>query len=256
MPENNSKESLLRDIRSLLTLIDQNWNKNINDTKPLTKAVSNCSKNSTDKMWSYALNSLMFRNIDIGGNARPLKLNSKNSEITIELSVDSSGVFINDNLIKDPLNSLSLIIKIQGVYEDKSKNDVIDLFSSWHLDKGGGSTKRGFIHPEYHINFGGKSMTKVIDMNFGNLLLVGSPRIAHMPLDGILAIDFIIKNFYEEKNHKKLTDLDAYQRIQKNAQYRVWRPYAIALSSHWSCLNDDFEIDSSINPIKLIPNLY
>jgi hypothetical protein len=109
---------------------------------------------------------------------------------------------------------------------------------SWHLDKhirtkyheeGRG---KGFIHPEYHFNMGGFALTKEESFNYGNVLLIDTPRILHPPLDIVLSIDFVLKNFYGVRV-LNLVESRAYKRIIDGAKRRLWRPYFITLAHHW-----------------------
>ena len=172
------------------------------------------------------------------------------------LKVDFKISGFNGKNIYDPIISLSFNIKITA--KSLSLDVEHEIFSSWHLDKniknkeGDEDNEANFFHPEYHFHFGGHTMTKEMESNFGSLFLLESPRLAHLPLDGVLAIDFIIRNFYEKEKHKKLTAKPDYIKILRKAQERFWKPYILGLASHW---NNTIKIEENLDPTELIPNL-
>src|SRR5690606_4349475 len=104
---------------------------------------------------------------------------------------------------------------------------------------------KGFIHPEYHFNMGGFVLTKSVDFNFGNVLLLNTPRISHPPLDIILSIDFVLKNFYGIRV-KNLTESNQYKSIVTKSKQRLWRPYFICIAHSWEFKRfDDLDIEDN-----------
>jgi hypothetical protein len=82
------------------------------------------------------------------------------------------------------------------------------------------------------LQIGGKGIVKDPKFDYGNFLLLESPRFMHPPLDIILSIDFIIHNFYSEKKRSDLVNERTYKKAISNAKRYFWRPYALALVSH------------------------
>lgn len=75
----------------------------------------------------------------------------------------------------------------------------------------------------YHFHFGGNKLTEKVE-NYGQILILDSPRLMHHPLDFILAVDFIVSNFAPDtwENMKKNPD---YISILKRAQKLFIAPY-------------------------------
>lgn len=255
MKKTNPKGTIAKDLRSMAILLDNNFSKNISQTKNLMRAAENCNRKSEKGFWEYSFDKLEFRNINLQRKVRPQDLrDNDDTEVTLNLSVRIKG-YTNSTGISDPLASLGINFSVSGEYysEEKLKN----VICSWHLDKGGEDGEEHSIHPEYHLNFGGSSMTKIRDepYDFGNLLLLEVPRIAHAPMDAILAIDFVLQNFYTKKIHQSLTSKNGYRELVKKAQYRLWRPYYLCLAAQWNTkIKTDLDIE--FQPIKLLPNLY
>jgi hypothetical protein len=153
----------------------------------------------------------------------------------------------------DPLDSLEFNLRIYGDGKEPRSH------CSWHLDrhlsednnepedeeeesgkaqaKGTSEDEQepGDAHPRYHFQFGGRHMS---DEKYGNALLLGSPRLAHPPLDAVLGVDFVLANFRGAEWRKLLSENPNYQRILGNSQRRFWRPYIQSIGACWA--NDRF----------------
>ncbi len=99
---------------------------------------------------------------------------------------------------------------------------------SWHLDLDN-STDHRYIHPRFHLTYGGKIMRDMFhdghSSGFGQLLLLVTPRIPCMPMDGILAIDFILNHFYKSDDIGEILSNSQYRKAVKASQRRLWKPY-------------------------------
>ncbi len=148
-----------------------------------------------------------------------------------------------NNIISNPIERLdSFNIVIKG--EDINKNELI---SSWHLDKKIVSNKYNFIEPEFHFTFGGYKMENKYENNncdFGQLLLMRTPRIMHPPLDLILGIDFILNNYISKKYNDLFICNKKYIKIIQKIKELIWRPYALAFAKK---MQNDF---SKLNKLK------
>ena len=87
-----------------------------------------------------------------------------------------------------------------------------------------------FVHPLFHINFGGRELEESIDT--GDILLIRSPRLMHPPLDIFLAIDFVIQNFFGLK-HQIYQDFE-YRRIIDKYRKLHWGMYSNAFASYFT----------------------
>ena len=111
-------------------------------------------------------------------------------------------------------------------------NDAEEYYSCWHLDKSIRSSPPKYTHPLYHFQFGGSSFE---DIDAGNSIVLGSPRLPHPPMDIILGIHFIINNFFSKKEKDypwvgKILSDDEYIDLIIRAQRRFWDIYFEGLS--------------------------
>lgn len=107
---------------------------------------------------------------------------------------------------------------------------------SWHLDLDPGIDRR-YMHPRYHLTYGGKNMRDEIKHDkdsFGQLMLMATPRIPTAPLDGILAIDFVLNHFYKRDAISDVMNNNRYKEAVKASQTRLWEPYYRSICEHFS----------------------
>lgn len=218
--------------------LNQNlWFKKVFDCTQLEPVNNKAFKNNRkDKNWDYECEKLIFRKISTSRHVRP-KTIKPTDNATLELSVFFEGAFeIANNGIIDPIKKLgcSFLIKCDKETEDGKK---IKKESHWHLDKHDSTREVQTIHPIYHFEYGGSITTEEDGFDFGHFIILDTPRLMHPPLDLVLAIDFVVKNFYEYDEYRALTESDTYKRYIKNAQIRLWKPYALAFASNFH----DFE---------------
>ena len=96
------------------------------------------------------------------------------------------------------------------------------------------------MHPDFHLTFGGNAMKSEGEnenLVFGKVLIVPSPRLPHPPMDAILGIDFIIKNFVQKDIANNIISDSQYRKAVESSQWRLWRPYILAVASHWCKFN-------------------
>lgn len=193
-----------------------------------------CSDNI---VWDYGNNSEAdydFINFSIPkmAHTRP----SDVDDISISLSVKSKGK--KSQVVQtNHFEKLSLQLIIQAYAIDNSYVEK-NVKSAWHMDMDT-DPNNDFTHPLFHINFGGKELEDEIDT--GDILLMRSPRLMHLPLDIFLGVDFVIQNFIGRK-HDIYQDFD-YQRIIKKYKYLHWKPYALAFADNFYDLGDSLKID-------------
>lgn len=121
--------------------------------------------------------------------------------------------------------------------------------ASWHFDYDTTSTS-DYIHPYFHLTYGGNLMN---DIDLGETVLVPTPRIAYMPMDFVLGIDFILSNFMNVDRYNHILENKEYTAAVKNSQERLWKPYILTIANHW-----DKRINLSSHYFKsteLIPTL-
>lgn len=225
------------------------------DVGPLDTAGKSFAKNIDGNNWSYKVPYLDF-DIDSVGKILP----TGSSDLKLRFSIDVKGHFLEKNLASDPFHELKFNIEISGVCCDPSLGKFCNIYCSWHLDRhvGKDTEETKYSHPFYHLTFGGDKMKeKEFDgtkLDFGNILVMPTPRIAYPPMDAILGIDFIIQNYLHKDTIKPLVSNPEYQEIIYKSQEYLWKPYYITIASKWE-KDDPLTFDSSYSYNKLLPFL-
>lgn len=196
----------------------------VSDAGPLMSAAGQCGEHK-ELSWGYEFAGLKF---DLTGNqmrhTRPngIELDS------VELAVSLSGPSLDESVADNPFGKLNVNIVVMGL--DGSANE---LMTAWYLDKHEGG-KSEFYHPNYHFHYGGKRIWEsgaTQGFSYGSLLLLESPRLDHKPLDGILAVDFVLANFLGSAWHKLKED-DRYTDLVREAEKRCHLAYCQAALTH------------------------
>jgi hypothetical protein len=261
--EKNDFNSLHADLLMMDRLIKKHFHKFINDTSSILKAADSFRRFSKDSKdyWKYNLSGLTFKNIEPEIVMLPHQQKDKIEveELAVKLSVDIIGTCPTKFQLVDPFVNIGHQLYtvqwiLQGNLYDYEENNEKFLKNAWHLDRHFDNTPSDFFHPHYHLHNGGYALTNDESLETGNLMILESPRVMHPPLDGILAIDFVIRNFYKESVHKKLTTDKDYQKILKNSQFMFWRPYFLALAANWAKFSDA-NYDISLKYDVILPNL-
>jgi hypothetical protein len=230
------------------------------DSTQFETAATECQNNShgisvkghgKDDLWGYNLNRIIVRL-----EKKSLKHIQPNfvSDISLEYSVNVAGFVKNFEQLSDPLCSLNFNILITA---KKEKDDQVNYKNCWHLDKNiaGGNAPQD-VHPSYHFHFGGRNMNFNADQyQYGMALFLDSPRLAHKPMDGILATDFVLANYKSDKwmelRDEKKGDGE-YKNIVERAYGRLWKPYAHATSSFFGNFQSN---QLAWNPDEIWPQL-
>lgn len=206
-----------------------------------------------DNQNSWRINTkLVFKNINKKDLKIPEKVLKNVKEIVLELKISITEKSYAINSICDSvIQNEKVVYGVQLITHGKTEDGLENYKMSWHLDKhirnedDSDGHGKGFIHPEYHFNMGGFVLTKSDDFNFGNVLLLDTPRISHPPLDIILSIDFVLKNFYGVRV-KNLTESNQYKGIVSKSKRRLWRPYFICIAHTWECNRfDGLEVEEN-----------
>lgn len=194
----------------------------VSDAGPLTSAAGLCGDYS-GLSWGYAFAGLEF---NLAGNQlRHIRPNDAELDF-VELAVSLSGPCLDKGVEDDPFTQLNVNIVVRGL--DASANE---LMTAWHLDKHKGGESE-FHHPNYHFHYGGKriwtSETAMQSFSYGSLLLLESPRLDHKPLDGVLAVDFVLANFLGSVWQKVKAEDDRYVELVREAETRCHLAYCHA----------------------------
>lgn len=146
----------------------------------------------------------------------------------------------------DPLFKYKLEINVHA-YKNKSYTGKC-YKCSWHLDQHTVSGGDKYSHPSYHFQYGGN---KTKSLSSGDLLMLGTPRIPHPPMDLFLGFHFILANYFDNTKHpfvKNLLNDYEYTEIIKRAQTRLWSPYFGTYDS--TVTHNDFII-SNVFPLYI-----
>ena len=198
------------------------------DVAPISSAADQCNRQANDKVnsWGYDIANLVFR-----PTLPPGTLPLKAKEFRLELSISVFGHFdcdIDDRFSRLEINVEKYALGATGV----------ELKSAWHIDRHTIDTKKDSphitdeIHPLYHFQFGGAKMTKPQHQHEGTLLLA-PPRLMHPPMDGILAIDFVLAN-YAGSIWKSLRQDSEYNNLVLPQFDQIWKPYFASVAESWS----------------------
>ena len=203
------------------------------DVQSLTDAGGKCRAFEPDGKgsWGYDIDGLLLKNPDEVSHARPVGASLTDIQINVRLVGQCE---VRDGY--DPIQKLGVEIILIGLVEDEEE-ELVRLRSSWYMDRYDAtrdriegeqrSRRKCPVHPHYHFQFGGKNAKSV---NPGKLIIASPPRIAHPPMDAILATDFVISNYFSSKWLELRESSDQYLPLIKQAQKRYWRSYADALT--------------------------
>lgn len=219
-----SRATLARELLSLADILEER--RICANAGPLKAAGNQCARAGGDH-WGYDITNLI---IPLKANLRcfPTGLGG----LTCRLTLSVAGRCSDLNSGRDPIASLESSLSLAGT----GAMSPHEFLQSWHFDRHIGSDESAQIHPRYHFQLGGGRMeehaAKCGFPFFTGVLLLDPPRVAHPPLDGVLAVDFILSNFVGA-HWMALGDDVGYKRIVQAAQARYWHPYVSALSTCW-----------------------
>jgi len=254
--------AIRRDRASELDLLARSLNQlGICDPYPLFEAATECRDGAASAdCWGYTVANLVLRGTHKMRGFRPKEA----TDIHHLLDVELVGVCQEQAYVGDPFERLSVSILA------RAKVDQRNLLCAWHLDRHLTNVASEAtcdpdldatddpldaceIHPLYHFHFGGHRLTGPIDAQSadpGDVLLLEPPRLAHPPMDAVLAVDFVLSNFYPVNRRELLAD-NTYVNLVRNAQERYWKPYAQICAAGWA--PGEF---ASWTPTTVWPNLH
>lgn len=243
-PELESK-IIGEDLCKLATILGDNML--VADSGKLNSAGFNCIKKSTGTVWHYEFENLQF-NIPLMSKRFP----SETESLELFFSIKIKGECISDSsLLKNPLTSLDCFdIEVTGKYKNNS-DKYVDLIAAWHLDPHDGKETK-YSHPIYHLTFGGNKMYNNIN-DYGQTLILPTPRFAYPPMDAVLGIDFILQNYFPFERIKTILKDPKYKEIVGKSKDRIWKPYFYSIYSHWD--SKPTKIEGMYQPYHLFPLL-
>lgn len=254
-----AKKPTLSDIKSdlitLQRLLKKHFEQNLPNVGEMGKVITQLSTSRSGTLYFEDVK-LEFTNLDLGKTIRPLLAEDQCKKAILELRFTKMK-WLSDNShpLRDPIKEyqLQLILKI-------SDFETLLAKCAWHFekhpDRKADNTPEDtpeFHHPLYHLHFGGYEVTdEEEEFEYGNILIIEAPRIMHPPMDIVLAIDFVLNNFYSYHSCQPFIDLTTepdYIRIVNNARERFWKPFAFGFASNFAT-NHHF---GTINQVSVVP---
>lgn len=182
-----------------------------------------------------------------------LKLHVNTAPRNTRPNVESLDIYLNvtvPQVLSDDfdlsLSGYAFSMIIAGINENGET-----VKSSWHIDYDN-SDNAEYMHPHFHLTYGGQSME---DIPLGNVLLLPTPRLAYPPVDIILGIDFALSNFVKKDLYESIRSDSQYRAAVKHSQIKYWKPYMLSLAHFWCNFTcGDFPIHSGQSKC-LNPNL-
>ena len=219
------------------------------NTNPIQNAIQEINLNKASNTWGYNLSGLVFDKIETPKSTMPNNIQS----IRIELNVEVHEKKYKPNEIFNPIiieQSIGKAKKYNFSFMISGLSNGNKVLSYWHLDFDQ-SAGDSYIHPDFHLTFGGKGMKSDNDDEnqiFGRVMLLPSPRLPYPPMDAILGIDFILRNFVQSNKINNLLNNKEYKNAIKQSQERLWRPYMLSIASHWCRFSGcNFSTDNTLS---------
>jgi hypothetical protein len=134
---------------------------------------------------------------------------------------------------------------VDGVLDEEADDQYINLgvnviltgtakngtaMFAWHLDRDSGASQSDDLHPRYHFQHAGQMM-RVREDEWGQSLFLDPPRLMHPPLDGLLAVDFVLGAYLAKRYQNECVKDATYTHLMSSAQRRAWTGFANAIAS-------------------------
>ena len=223
----------------------------IRSATPLHELIKEFRKTRIDRGLRYELVDLQFSNISSSQFINNDKWDTSSFEVQLHLQI---ALLPNKEFMFGSVKSSVVEITYEAYSEDSC-----DLArGAWHLDyhdDGEGSSPE-FIHPSYHFHHGGRRL-KEYTGNYGELVLLDTPRLMHPPLDLFLAVDLLASNFLKKRTWQNLRADTTYQEIIKESQVKWWQKYYQQIADYWNAPTSGRDDIQKRNDANLsVPYLY
>lgn len=210
----------------------------LEDIKPFEEAAKQCLDGlnpiiagveiDNNNSWGYELRNVILK---VPQKSKKKGILPEGANVnTITFSAKVIGNYLNGTNAIDPFSHIELNIVANG-----KSSDGLEMIACWHFDRDLKPKKEDNkpidAHPIYHFQFAGKNL-KLPNNNYGEHLVLDTPRIMHMPLDAILGFDFVLSNFLGGKRNMLKTN-KPYVDCLKEVQKQFWRPYVYSIANKW-----------------------
>ena len=206
------------------------------DVEPLAKAASsiNCYTEGGIEYLKHSVSRLILRFSALEG-CFPESI----VDLDCIINFNACSSFPKADSPLDPFDTLTIDFELSGSANHPKARKRVQY---WHFDRnleGKNSNTPVDAHPLYHFQFGGYKMRNhAVNHHrpakaFGHLILLDAPRIAHPPLDAVLAFDFVLSNFAGSLRSKLLKEGREYLVLLSEHQERYWKPYHDVLACLW-----------------------
>ncbi|AJA69640.1 hypothetical protein MYRA21_2528 [Myroides sp. A21] len=225
-----NKINYIKDVKFLKDIITEN--NILGDFTGLNTLIESIENTPTDLVDYKLSNFSIYLKGAIAG-AKPNEMHFCKIDLENRLALKD-----NFNEKTDPLFKYTLDLKISLFKSEQ--NQTKEHCCTWHLDKEDKELDFSYVHPYYHIQFGGRKHEYL----YADMAILSSPRIPHPPMDIILAFHFVLNNFIDRKKHnyvdKILMDI-RYLRILQNSKKRLWESYFNGFTSDYD--HDDYKLN-------------
>ncbi len=127
------------------------------------------------------------------------------------------------------------------------------LRAAWHIDTHMHTAQdANAVHPRFHFQVGGKRLEEV-DGAIRGVFLPDAPRLACAPLDGPLAVDFVLSQYCGAHWMLLKDEEPRYGRLRRKPMRRYWEPYHASIAAAIADIDND---PGGGEAIALLPNLY
>jgi hypothetical protein len=202
--------------------------------------------------WGYDITDLRI-GLEAQRHCRPRAATMENVSGLLTVTVQEYVPDDPDTLGK----SFSLLRKLDTDFHFEAalsvEGDLHPLRAAWHVDTHlyTGQPTRA-VHPRFHFQVGGEKLDDV-DLLIRGVFMPEAPRVPCAPLDGLLAVDFVLSHYCGE-SWDTLRDMETrYRHLRKGPLQRYWRPYFQKLSDGIAALDDE---PGGGEANMLIPNIF
>lgn len=202
-------------------------------------------------VWGYEVTDLRL-NIEPQKHWRPRAAKLENATGCLTVRVEEYA----PETLDDVGRGLALVRTLQTDFVLDAILDVDGephcIRSAWHVDTHAYPMTPGqSAHPRFHFQHGGKQF-ETIDETIRGVFLPEAPRMPCAPLDGPLAIDFILSHYCGKAWERLRYQGRDYGELRWAPMTRYWKPYFQQITSTLDELADR----NRPTPNDLLPNVY